>query len=101
MPNYPFMCDKCSLEEDIFMTVAEYTDDQKCPMCAKKMRRIFTASALSIPDYAQYRKSLGPNAREMIKSGKVTNAEDFKYYKPPVKKKYEITNDDLQRAGIN
>jgi len=41
MPTYTFACDKCKKKIELFMSFANYSDQQKCPDCKKAIQRCY------------------------------------------------------------
>lgn len=67
MPDYPYACEPCGLEEEIVKPMSEAGDTVLCPSCGKSMRRIWSASVqfsgTSVKD-AEYYHAFG----EVVKS---------------------------------
>jgi putative FmdB family regulatory protein len=93
---YPYRCDDCGRQDEIWKPAAECGTIQICPDCNSVMERVFTAPAVHIPS-GSFNPGLGNNSIGDLRSrglDPVCVGDDRVDVKPH-EKSYDLSRSDI------
>lgn len=50
MPLYPYQCSNCGRQDELFLSMSDYTPEQPC-VCGARMQRVFTTDRVRNPNF--------------------------------------------------